>query len=158
MKNWPTLLLLAASFLMLNADKRVLSCFSPFVFSLSHTSTLSHHTHTSKPLSFSLYSQTHNLNSYRPNLVFRPKLTETARNRPKSDPRWNRGTTIPVCMPVRNGINNNAFWAGLEKWTHWVAIELRCRLLFLCVCVLDWVRYYLFWAFVWYYLDLQLRP
>ena len=65
---------------MLNADKHVLNLFSIFVFSQCHTSTLSHHTHTSKPLSFSLYIQTHNFNSCRPNLAFQPKLIETTRN------------------------------------------------------------------------------
>ena len=63
---------------MLNADKHVLNLFSLFVFSLCHTSTLSHH--TSKPFSFSLYIQTHNFNSCGPNLAFLPKLIETTWN------------------------------------------------------------------------------
>ena len=74
MENWPALLLLTTSFLMLNTNKHVLNLFSPFDFSLSHTSTLSHHAHTSKPLFLSLCIWTHNLNSNW------PKLTETARN------------------------------------------------------------------------------
>ena len=41
---------------MPNADKHVLNLFFLFVFSLCHTSTLSHHNHTSKPpLSLSIF-------------------------------------------------------------------------------------------------------
>ena len=66
-----------------------LTCFLFRFLSVSHTSTLSHHPHTSKPPSFSLYSiQTHN--SDRPNLVLRPKLIKTRQNRPKFNLRWNK--------------------------------------------------------------------
>ena len=136
MENWPSLLLLAASFLMLNADKRVLSCFSPFVFSLSHTSTLSHHTHTSKPLSFSLYTIVGPITS-----THTGRILYFGRNWPKQPGTYQNlirdgtgGLLFRFVCRYETELITMLFWAGLEKWTHWVAVELRRRLLFLCVC------------------------
>ena len=102
MENWPALLLLTTSFLMLNTNKHVLNLFSPFDFSLSHTSTLSHHTHTSKPLFLSLCIGPITSTQTGRNWPKQPGTPKTHRNRLKFDPRWNRGTIVPVCMPVRN--------------------------------------------------------
>ena len=61
-------------------------------------------------------------NPYRPNLVFRPKSTETPgspetrRNRPKSHPRWNRGACRSILL-VGTRFSGHSSWNGTVSIT-----------------------------------------
>ena len=130
---------------------------------MSHKHSLTSHPYL-KTSSFSLYIQTHNFNSCRPNLAFRPKLIETTwntQNSPEQAEIWSEveqgGQLFQfICQyeifrpfrPEWNEINNNKLnyssTSNCLQFNYWLRARLEeIKLRLLPQCYLWWSHQYL---------------